>query len=102
MIKLKNFVDINHEDEHSTEDFENPKGWHWKELDHLIEMGFMYEGSTRLKLSDKKNIDDTLNVEIHKKKSTGDYVMELNGRKHTFKSMSDMLKHIEELGRVDI
>ena len=70
MIKLKNFIDINHKNEHSTEDFDNPKGWHWKEMDHLLEMGFVYEGDTRLKLSDKKNIDETLNVEIYKEKST--------------------------------
>jgi hypothetical protein len=102
MIKLKNFIDINHEDEHSTENFDNPKAWHWKEMDHLIEMGFTYEGNTRLKLCDKKNIDDTLNVDVYKKKSTGDYVMELNNRKHVFKNFAAMLEYIEELGKVEL
>jgi hypothetical protein len=101
MIKLKNFIDKNHQDEFSTEDFDNPKGWHWKEMDHLLEMGFSYEGDTRLKLCDKKNIDDTLNVEVYKKKSTNDYVMEMNGRKHVFNSFVTMLNKIEELGSIE-
>lgn len=101
MIKLKNFIDINHKNEHSTEDFDNPKGWHWKEMDHLLEMGFVYEGDTRLKLSDKKNIDETLNVEIYKEKSTGDYIMNLNNRKHVFNKFNKMLDKIDEMGSVE-
>ena len=101
MIKLKNFIDQDHADEFSTEDFDNPNGWHWKEMDHLLEMGFVYDGETRLTLSDKKDIDETLNVEVYKQKSTGDYVMIVNGRKHFFKSFTLMIAKIEDLGKVE-
>ncbi len=102
MIKLKNLINSSQNtDEYQVDDFDNIEGWNWKEVDHLIEMGFQMIGDTRLKLSDKKSFDDILNVEIFKEKSTGNYVMILNDRKHVFKSFVNMMHKIEELGQVD-
>ena len=99
MIKLKNYVDSGtQKDEFDVDDFDNPDGWNWKEVDHLLEMGFNYEGNTRFKLCDKKEYDETLNVEIYKEKSSGAYIMILNGRKHVFSNFSSMLAMIDEMG----
>ena len=55
MTKLKNFINPNSErDEFDITDFDNTDGWHWKDVDHLIDMGFEMSGDTRLKLSDKQ------------------------------------------------
>jgi hypothetical protein len=100
----KNFIDVNFKDEHTTEDFDVKDGWDWKEMAHLNEMGFMYEGDTRLKLCDKKNIDDTLNVEIYKMKEgplKNSYIMDMNGRKHVYRTFNAMLEMIEKLGKVE-
>lgn len=95
-FKISNVFDPNEEkDEYVVDDFDNPDGWHWKEVEHLIEMGFEIAGDTRLKLSDKKEYDETLNVEIYKQKSTNDYTMILNGRKHVFGSFVKMINFIE-------
>jgi hypothetical protein len=98
MIKLHSFTNPknkNNLDEFDVTDFDTPKGWHWKDIDHLIDMGFEIEGESRLKLTDKKDFDATLNVEIYKKKSTGKYVMILNGRTHFFHSFVDLLNFID-------
>ena len=69
-FKISNVFDPNEEkDEYVVDDFDNPDGWHWKEVEHLIEMGFEIAGDTRLKLSDKKEYDETLDVEIYKQLS---------------------------------
>lgn len=99
MIKLKNFLNPKKEeklDEYNITDFDINDGWHWKEVDHLLEMGFEFEGDYRLKMVDKNNMDgNTLIVEIYKQKSTGDYVMNMNERKYKFKSFKEMLNFIE-------
>jgi hypothetical protein len=97
MTKLKNFINPNSErDEIDITDFDNTDGWHWKDVDHLIDMGFQMSGDTRLKLSDKQDFDENLNVEIYKQKSTGDYFMILNGRKHVFNVFVDLINFIDD------
>jgi hypothetical protein len=97
MTKLKNFINPNSErDEFDITDFDNTDGWHWKDVDHLIDMGFQMSGDTRLKLSDKQDFDENLNVEIYKQKSTGDYFMILNGRKHVFNVFVDLINFIDD------
>lgn len=99
MIKLKNFLNPKQEetiDEYNTTDFDIKDGWNWKEVYHLIEMGFELEGDYRLKLIEKNNThDQTLSVEIYKQKSNSDYVMNLNERKYKFKSFKEMISFIE-------
>lgn len=99
MIKLKNFLNPKEENsinEYNTTDFDIKEGWHWKEVHHLVEMGFELEGDYRLKLNEKSDVNEnTLNVEIYKQKSNGDYVMELNERKYKFKSFKEMINFIE-------
>ena len=58
MIKLKDFLTSEEENEYIIDDFDNPDGWHWKQVDHIIDMGFKMAGNTRLKLDDKKHYDD--------------------------------------------
>jgi hypothetical protein len=95
-FKISNLINpSNDKDEYIVDDFDKPDGWHWKEVDHLIEMGFEISGDTRLKLSDKKEYEETLNVEIYKQKSTNNYIMILNGRKHVFNSFIKMINFIE-------
>lgn len=92
-----NFLNPNdNSNEFEITDFDNLDGWHWKQVDHLIDMGFKIEGDTRLNLTDKEGVDETLNVEIYKQKSTKDYIMILNNRKHVFKTFNDLLHFIED------
>jgi hypothetical protein len=95
MIKLSNFLNPHKDlDEHKV-NFDNPGSWQWKDAMHLVDMGFeCYEHASRFKLTEK-NADATLNVEIYKKKSTGEYIMELNGRKHTFRTFDEMINFID-------
>ena len=95
MIKLSNFLNPNKESDVHVVDFDNPDSWKWKDAMHLVDMGFeCYEDASRFKLTEKK-ADTTLNVEIYKKKSTKDYVMEVNGRKHLFKTFESLVDFID-------
>lgn len=98
MINLKNFINPMNKsgvDEYGVTDFDNPGGWNWKDVDHLLEMGFKIEGETRLKLTDNGDFNNTLNVEIYKQKSTKDYIMILNERKHVFRGITELLNFID-------
>jgi hypothetical protein len=94
-MKLSNFLNPNQElDEHKI-DFDNPDSWKWKDAMHLADMGFEgYENETRFKLCEKSG-DTTLNVEIYKTKKSGDFVMEVNGRKHFFKTFESLIGFID-------
>jgi hypothetical protein len=95
MTKLSNFLNPKSDSDEHKVDFDNPDSWKWKDAMHLADMGFeCYEESTRFKLTEKK-VDTTLNVEIYKKKSNGDYVMEMNGRKHLFKTFEALIEFID-------
>lgn len=97
MIKLKDFLNPKGKtDEYEVTNFDIKNGWNWKDVDHLMEMGFELAGDTRLKLSDKKEFDETLNAEIYKEKSSGDYILMVNERKHHFKSFTSMLNYIDK------
>ena len=101
MTKLKDLLMGEEKNEYIIDDFDNPNGWHWKQVDHLIDMGFKMTGNTRLTLDDKKHYDDVLNVEIYKQNPSGDYVMILNGRKYVFKSFVNMINKIDDFGKVE-
>lgn len=99
MIKLRNIINAGNAEnsnEFETTNFDNPNGWNWKHVDHLIEMGFQLEGDTRFKLVDKKDFDETLNVEIYKEKTSKNYMMIVNGRKHVFNTFDKLIDFIDE------
>jgi len=64
-------------------------------------MGFEPEGDARLvlKVKNQKDMDD-YTYKIYK--TDDDYILLINDTKHLFKSFSDMLNKIDELGSVEI
>ncbi len=102
MTHLKSFLTKESgEKEYKLDDIDHANGWDWKELDMLYGMGFEPEGDARLvlKVKNQKDMDD-YTYKIYK--TDDDYILLINDTKHLFKSFSDMLNKIDELGSIEI
>ena len=87
--------------EYKLDDLDHPNGWNWKEVDMLYGMGFEPEGDSRMILK-VKNQDKPEQLTFKIYKTDENYVLVINDTKHFFKSFSNMLNKIDELGSVEI
>lgn len=85
---------------HKLDDFDNPNSWEMKDLDMLEGMGFQIEGDSHMGLSIPGDLDmNKYSVSKHKKLG---YELKVNDRKHYFKTFDNMMKKIDEFGKLDI
>lgn len=87
-----------HEGCHKLDDFDNPNSWTLSEIDLVREMGFDIDGDTHLSLK-ANDADKVTEYRISKLKQYG-YCLEINSRKYVFKTFNDMMKKIDEAGKV--
>lgn len=102
MIKLKNFLHGAHnENEYDLENEENdPKGWPYNDVEFLYNMGFDRTGNSRMQLKLEIRNRETSICEVYKNELG--YILEINGRKHVFKDFKQMMRQIDEFGKVKI
>jgi hypothetical protein len=89
-----------HEGHYRLDDFDNPNSWLLSEIEMIREMGFEVDGDTHLSMK-TDDIDERTEYKISKMKRYG-YCLEINGRKYMFKTFKDMLKKIDEAGRIPV
>jgi hypothetical protein len=88
---------VSEKDYYMLDDFDNPNAWSIHELDMLEGMGFAVEGDTHMSLKTSSDYDSTqYTISKHKKQG---HCLDINGRKHFFKTFKAMLEKIDDLGQ---
>ncbi len=103
MIQLKNLLGIKQEEKadlYKLDNFDNPNSWSISELEMLHGMGFKVEASTHLSLDVDNINENNTKYSIYKSRSLG-YCLEINDRKHFFKTFDQMLEKIDSFGTMD-
>lgn len=95
-----NSFSVKSENYHRIDDFDNPNSWVMKEIDMLEGMGFTFEGDTHMSLSIPGDMDNC-RYSVGKHKNLG-FELKINERKHYFKNFDEMMKRIDEFGKLEV
>ena len=85
---------------HQLDDFDNPAAWKIKELDMLEGMGFVVEGDCGMGLTVPDDLDMN-QYHIAKHRELG-YELKINERKHYFRTFDEMMRKIDEFGKLEV
>ena len=92
MTHLKSFIKKESDTkEYNIDDIDNPNGWDWKEIDWLAGMGFdPGESESRMAYTYKPTGGEGESIKFTVYKNKDGYWLEINGRKHVFKTFINM------------